>query len=205
MKHLLVRPFIFIAILFIFGSCKKELNSNTTPPNSKLIVGTDYQGGKIFYVLVAGDPGYDANTPHGLIAATSDQSTGIQWHNGLNTLTNATGVAMGTGLSNTNAIILSQGNMYTNYAAGIARAYKGGGYDDWYLPSKDELNKLYANREAAFKGHANGGFPASFYWSSTEHTDVNLHVVVWSQSFHNGVQSRSVKGSSSNVRAVRAF
>lgn len=201
MKHFLIRPIIFIVMLFVLDSCKKEQNTSTT----KLVVGAEYEGGKIFYLLVPGDPGYDINTPHGLIVATSDQSTGIQWHNGLNTLTNATGTALGTGLSNTNAIILSQGNMYTNYAAGIARAYKGGGYNDWYLPSKDELNTLYANREATFKGHTNGGFPATFFWSSTEHTDVNLHVVAWSQSFHNGVQSRSVKGSSSNVRAIRAF
>jgi hypothetical protein len=76
MKHFLIRPFIFIAILFVLDSCKKEQNTNT--PTAKLIVGAEYQGGKIFYILVAGDPGYDANTPHGLIVATSDQSTGIQ-------------------------------------------------------------------------------------------------------------------------------
>ena len=69
MKHFLVRPIIFIVMLFVLDSCKKEQNTPTT----KLVVGAEYQGGKIFYLLVPGDPGYDVNSPHGLIVATSDQ------------------------------------------------------------------------------------------------------------------------------------
>lgn len=52
----------------------------------------------------------------------------------------AIGTAIGTGFSNTNTIITSQGIIATNYAAGLVRAYTGGGYTDWYLPSKEELN-----------------------------------------------------------------
>jgi len=44
-----------------------------------LRVGDVYQGGKVAYILVSGDPGYDATTQHGLIAATSDQSRSITW------------------------------------------------------------------------------------------------------------------------------
>jgi hypothetical protein len=75
------------------------------------IIGEAYQGGKVAYVLVSGDPGYDPTTPHGLIAATSDQSTGIQWCNncGIPTYINgpsigATGAAIGTGVEQSSTL-----------------------------------------------------------------------------------------------------
>jgi hypothetical protein len=159
-----------------------------------VVIGSAYQGGIIAYVLVSGDPGYDANTPHGLIAAATNQSTGIRWYNGSNTVTGAIGTAIGTGLINTNMIITNQG-VATTYAAGLARTYNGGGYTDWYLPSKDELNKLYLNKVAI------GGFGTNFYWSSTEFNSTDAST----QDFINGVQYNSAKAYPFYVRAVRTF
>ena len=159
-------------------------------------IGQTYQGGIVAYVLVSTDSGYDATTPHGLIAATSDQSSGIRWYNGSSTTIGVTGTAIGTGLSNTNTIITSQGGTTTSYAAGLARAYTGGGYTDWYLPSKDELAKLYAMKLLGF-----GGFALNFYWSSTEY-DGNA---AWGQNFSNGSQYGHLKISIDYVRAIRAF
>ena len=158
-------------------------------------IGQNYYGGKIAYILAPEDPGYDPNTPHGLVAATEDQSTGIQWFNGFYTTTGATGIAIGAGLSNTNTIIASQGAIATTYAAGLARAYTGGGYTDWYLPSKDELNKLYINRVAI------GGFANSYYWSSSE----DYFLYAWIQNFTNGFRSNNAKHNTFYVRAIRAF
>ena len=80
--------------------------TTTSPP---IIAGSLYQGGVIAYVLQSGDPGYDASTPHGLIAAISDQSSGIMWSNNrIRSITGANGTAIGTGLTNTNTIIASQ-------------------------------------------------------------------------------------------------
>jgi hypothetical protein len=96
--------------------------------------------------------------------------------------------------------ILLQGGTATSYAAGLARAYSGGGYTDWYLPSKDELNKLWVNRAKI------GGFSSSgYYWSSSEYSVYSAYYA-WYQYFGSGYQSYSLKSSYSlRVRAVRAF
>jgi hypothetical protein len=153
--------------------------------DNNLAIGQSYQGGIIAYI--------DSTGQHGLIAATADQSEGIQWYNGTNIVTGATGTAIGTGLTNTNAIIAVQGS--GSYAASIARDYNGGGYTDWFLPSKDELNQLYENKTAI------SGFTDAWYWSSTEFNND----VAWLQIFSNGNQNDDIKANTYYVRAVRAF
>ena len=164
-------------------------------------IGDTYQGGIIAYTLQIGDPGYDANVQHGLIAATTDQSTGIQWYN--TDIVVNTAPTIGTGLANTNAIITAQGGTAGSYAyaAGICADYSvteaGVTYNDWYLPSKDELNK-YINIFAI------GGFEnPSYYWSSTEYDNDQL----WFQRFPDGYQDffPYTKNNTQRVRAVRSF
>ena len=152
-----------------------------------LAVGDPYQGGIIAYI--------DGSGLHGLIAAAADQGAYIPWYNGSYTATGATATALGTGMANTTAIIASQGGATTSYAAGLARAYTGGGYSDWYLPSMDELNELYDNQ------YAIGGFESAFYWSSSE---VDAYTA-WDQGFSTGNQYDSGKNDADGVRAVRTF
>jgi hypothetical protein len=83
--------------------------------------------------------------------------------------------------------------------AGIAARICGdlnlNGYSDWYLPSKDELNKLYLNKAAI------GGFSSGLYWSSSESAADHA----WYQNFSNGNQATDYKFYTYVVRAVRAF
>ena len=165
------------------------------------LVGDFRDGGVVFWV----DP---TDNAHGLVCAIEDQSTGIQWYNGSYIATGATGTAIGTGLANTDAIIAAQGAIEINYAAGLARAYTGGGYTDWFLPSLDELYEMYLNRATInATAIANGGTTFSttsssyYYWSSSE---------IYSEmarrySFRLGESDHEWKDRPNYVRAIRAF
>jgi hypothetical protein len=179
-------------------------NLQTQITNNAIRVGDFYQGGVVFHIFEDGDTGYVAGETHGLIAAVQDQSSGIRWWNGDFDTTGAFGTAIGTGATNTTTIISVYGPIETSYAAGLARAYTGGGYTDWFLPSKDELNKMYLNMatiNTTAAANSGSNFSTNYYWSSTEY----ITYFAWLQEFINGNQDGGNKSYSFDVRAVRAF
>ncbi|MEI6389298.1 MAG: DUF1566 domain-containing protein, partial [Spirochaetota bacterium] len=146
-------------------------------------------GGIIFY-----DKGSASGGWRYLEAAPEDQSTGIQWYNG-NNLNISTSTAIGSGKSNTDAIIAAQGS--GNYAATLCRNLLIGGFSDWFLPSKDELNLMYTNLKKA----SLGGFSGAWLWSSSQYNDYDA----WGQDFSDGGQGNGYKDDDDSVRACRAF
>ena len=70
----------------------------------------------------------------------------------------AQGTMIGSGQGNSTAI----GSYCSSGAAVTARAYRGGGFSDWFLPSEDELKALQVVRATV------GGFESATYWSSSE-------------------------------------
>jgi TolB-like protein len=78
-----------------------------------------------------------------------------------------------------------------------ARNYKGGGYSDWRLPTKEELNLIYQNLRARNIGNLGD----SWHWSSSEVDKSNA----WEQRVSDGKQNYAAKAAADSVRAVRAF
>ena len=158
-----------------------------------LAIGNSHQGGKIFWL--------DATGQHGLIAATTDQSTGIQWFNGANKRTGTSGDGLYAGEMNTTMIVALQmtDNQSGNFAAKVCADFSvtdgGVTYGDWYLPSAFELNLLFLQKNAV------GNFNSVFYWSSTEINDSFARV----QSFANGSATSIAKNQINRVRAIRRF
>ena len=172
---------------------------NDPPPP---MIGDTYQGGVVFYIFQAADAGYVAGETHGLIAAVEDQSPGIRWGDFVQA--NAVGTAIGTGAANTTIIINAQGgSTLTSYAAGLARAYTGGGHSDWFLPSKNELILRRNNiGQGNVLGLGNvGDFLDERYYSSTEiHSTTAMGLY-----FLNGAEPGLTKSYLGYVRAIRAF
>jgi hypothetical protein len=102
---------------------------------------------------------------------------------------------IGTGQSNTNAIIAQDWPLY-NAARYCADYVSPSGYSDWFLPSMDELNEMYKKRLII------GGFNnEARYWSSSEYIESNAR----DQWFLNGGQNWSMKTDDQHVRPIRAF
>lgn len=159
-------------------------------------------GGYVFY-----DKGsYSDGWRYLEAAPVGNEYTGKVW-GGYNIAVGGTGTAIGTGESNTEKIVAKFGiaepyGKKTDYAAKLCAdlvvTKDGVVYDDWFLPSKDELNLVYEN----LKKNNLGGFSEDNCWSSSE---ANAGIA-WIQDFGSGTQHvSSYRSYFLRVRPVRAF
>ena len=153
-------------------------------------------GGLIFYI----NPNYANDKWKYLEAAPTDfpgsnNDYYIPWCNGNYVETGATQTVTGTGMSNTQRIVNIQGS--GSYAAKLCDDLVLNGYDDWFMPSKDELDLMHKNL------HLNlfVGFASGYYWSSSELDAYGA----WFRSFGNGDHGYADKSNYLRVRALRAF
>jgi len=148
--------------------------------------------GIVFYITDGGLHGLEAAPSLWNGGAADTTSAWITGGATQTTLNGNTLTGIGTELANSNAIIAQP--EHTASAAKLCRDYTGGGKTDWFLPSKDELAQLYAERVAV-------AGCADFYWSSSENNAIDA----WLQNFGDGIQGGCPKVDPIYVRAVRAF
>jgi hypothetical protein len=172
---------LFIGLI-LFAGCEFSYLENT------LIGNTGPGGGIVFYLTTGG---------HGLESAPIDQDIPQVWSNVNNTV--GTSTVIGTGYSNTDLIIAQLG--HTNSAAKVCKEYRGGGFSDWFLPSKDELYLIYKNLFFISKAGFNTTAP-SCYWSSSEWSSNSAWIYgSAAEYFGNNLKTTT----SCRVRAIRAF
>jgi hypothetical protein len=161
----------------------KEISFRTMV--GKLFIGMQYKGGIIFYI--------EPMKGGGLLVSNDDVSSGISW-GCASDISSASSKGVGSGKSNTDAILAQCG---TIGAAGICANYKFGKYDDWYLPSYDELGLIYKNLKETDKEK----FSIGYYWSSTQKDAITA----LRYGFLGGNYGEADKASNQLVRAVRKF
>lgn len=198
MKMMVRVPAVMLLVLggFAFSGCNLD-DDATTPTYSLRDKGP--AGGWVFY-----DKGIYSDGWRYLEAWTEDEGD-YQWRIEGSSGEEETSTDIGSGYNNTYTLLSTP----SYPAAEEARGATHGGKSDWFLPSKDELDKMWINLWRGTDDDAGnatytrvGSFADEYYWSSSH---VNTPYA-WEQSFSNGTQgNKEDKTSSKKVRVVRAF
>jgi hypothetical protein len=196
------------AVGLVFYTIEKKENAKLAPVTKDYKVGdTGPAGGIIFYVNPsAGEWKY-------LEAAPAKTEVKTFWASEEFSADSILDIrAVGTGKSNTEFIMkqaVAKGGGF-DWAAEVCDALTVNGYDDWFLPSQDELNMMYGN--LARKGL--GDFKAEWYWSSTPYnfSGAWIHTCARVENFKDGSPSGNDDGAARYdrnrkywVRAIRQF
>ena len=209
------------------GPASAASNSITTPVAPPTVIGQAYGGG--YY---AGQIGVSSTATHYIIVGpvASAENSSKEWKNARTATTGADSVIDGP--QNT-ADMVSDGDSTVYPAAHFCNDVTSGGYTDWYMPAKNELEVCYYNLNPTIQNNSTSsginanavparasnyttGTPAQTSATAfqTGNSEAFAAVVYWSstegtattawiQVFNNGAQDYDTKDSSSRVRAIR--
>ena len=194
---------------FIYGCTNQIALNYNTDANSDdgscagSCIGCLHEGGIVFYLNANGG---------GLIAAPSDSLTGdtvAVWGCYSDTIPGANGTAIGTGQQNTDDIIngCNESGIAARLCTSLTVISNGQVYDDWFLPSKEELNEMYLNLYLQGLGGfvVNSEIGSARYWSSTEYNSSSAWVQLFYDTSTDGFPIENAKSNLGYVRAIRAF
>ena len=154
------------------------------------ILGKQMYGGYVFYTT--------DNGKHGLVAAPSDIHGLVKWGRAQRRLGAS---SFSDGRRNTELIDSEYG---PGFAAGKCAALTADGFDDWYLPAIDELERLFRGRHHVPGLDAIGSSRSRYdYVSSTEYNNRND---CWAIHFsRHGKHFYYNKRNDYSVRCIRKF
>jgi hypothetical protein len=176
------------------------VDSKVASRGQAFTLGQSYGGGYVFFI--------DATRKHGLILSVDNVSGGPYTYGNSNS-TAVIGAFSSDGQNNTTKIIKFYGGVPKNatpYAALAAKNYKGGGYNDWYLPSAEEFGKIFA--VGNYQSLYNIGADVYYLTSSEDHINyVGIQVLLFGSALNNGLGGiiGTIKNYPYAIRAVRKF
>ena len=172
------------------------------PPTDCPNVGDVCSDGTVFAGLDGGAalyvPRCDAGMSWDGSACTGGRSL-FPWNNGNNSNNVSTSATNNNGFVNTETLIATDSDSFTagvqpHQAAQYCADAIYNGKDDWYLPSKNELNIFYGNNAVIGEFSTSGE-----YWSSSEISSGT----VWHQRYSDGGQASGSKQTGRAVRCAR--
>ncbi len=185
-----------------YASSEAGISYGMEIPFTTAQIGDEGPGGGIIF--------YDDGLNGGMEVGNIDTETVLQW--GCATLVvNAQNIEIGGGMINTQIIVNAHIDM-TDYfgnptqcdasndgtvAALYCSEFIQNGYDDWFLPSKEELNEIYISLHSI----GLGDFTEDTYWSSTEMSDIRAYT----KDFWKGTDTDYPKYGPAKLRPVRKF
>jgi hypothetical protein len=162
-------------------------------------IGDLAEGGIIFYI--------DETGQHGLVAAMEDIQGTYVWGCAGTSVNGADDISIGTGYQNTMDIVC-HGCETENVGITAAQAALNAeinGYNDWYLPSIDELIEMYNTIGYGGSEGNVGSFEHDFYNSSSEHPPYAQYTGGFYLEFIGGASAGSSQNPSYWVRVIRSF